>query len=103
MKRIRLVLMAAAVMVVMVVAAVPAIAQTAQEESKEAVVAKAEGESPKVVAEEAKEAQKAKAKEEAKKEMPKTGGMTVSGAALLALGAGALLVGGGLVVRRIAR
>ena len=103
MKRIRLVLMAAAVMVVMVVAAVPAIAQTAQEEAKEAVVAKAEGESPKVVAEEAKEAQKAKAKEEAKKDLPKSGGMTVSGVALLGLGAGALLVGGGLVVRRIAR
>ena len=100
MKRIGLVLMAAAVMVV---AAVPAIAQTAQEESKEAVVAKQEGEPPKVVAEEAKEAQKAKAKEEAKKDLPKSGGMTVSGAALLGLGAGALLVGGGLVVRRIAR
>ena len=36
-------------------------------------------------------------KAEAKAELPKTGG----GASLLALGAGALLVGGGLVARRI--
>jgi LPXTG-motif cell wall-anchored protein len=48
------------------------------------------------------EAKKQEAKkQEAKKELPKTGG---SGAApLLALGAGALLVTGGLLVRKIAR
>ena len=60
----------------------------------------------------AKQAQKA-AKAEAKaakaaqpsdkiKEMPKTGGVTIN-ASLLGLGAGALLVGGGLLVRRVTR
>ncbi len=44
---------------------------------------------------------KAEAKEE-KKELPKTGGSAGS-ASLLALGAGALLVGGGLIARRIIR
>ena len=43
----------------------------------------------------------AKAKEE-KKELPRTGGSAGS-ASLLALGAGALLVGGGLIARRIIR
>lgn len=42
----------------------------------------------------------AKAGAEAKKELPKTGG---SAASLFGLGAGALLVGGGLLVRRIVR
>ncbi len=57
----------------------------------------------------AKQAQKA-AKAEAKaaqpsdkmKEMPKTGGVPIN-ASLLGLGAGALLVGGGLLVRRVTR
>jgi LPXTG-motif cell wall-anchored protein len=39
-------------------------------------------------------------KKEEKKELPKTGGSTAS---LLALGAGALLVGGGLLARRMAK
>jgi len=41
-------------------------------------------------------------KAEEKKELPKTGGSAGS-ASLLALGAGALLVGGGLIARRIIR
>ncbi len=45
---------------------------------------------------------KAEAKAEEKKELPKTGGSAGS-ASLLALGAGALLVGGGLIVRRFTR
>ncbi|HVF01945.1 MAG TPA: LPXTG cell wall anchor domain-containing protein [Rubrobacteraceae bacterium] len=60
----------------------------------------------------AKQAQKA-AKAEAKaakaaqkgdkmKEMPKTGGVSIN-ASLLGLGAGALLVGSGLLVRKVAR
>jgi LPXTG-motif cell wall-anchored protein len=60
----------------------------------------------------AKQAQKA-AKAEAKaaktaqpsdkmKEMPKTGGVPIN-ASLLGLGAGALLVGGGLLVRKVTR
>ncbi len=45
---------------------------------------------------------KAEAKAEEKKELPKTGGGAGS-ASLLALGAGALLVGGGLIARRFTR
>jgi LPXTG-motif cell wall-anchored protein len=36
------------------------------------------------------------------KEMPKTGGVPIN-ASLLGLGAGALLVGGGLLVRKVTR
>jgi LPXTG-motif cell wall-anchored protein len=45
------------------------------------------------------EATKMEAKEEEKKELPKTGGN--GGTSLLGLGTGALLVGGGLLVRRL--
>ena len=50
-------------------------------------------------------AEKAKAKaEKAKaKEMPKTGGFDLHGAAFLGLGTAALLIGGGLLVRRARR
>ncbi len=43
-----------------------------------------------------------KEKKDKMKEMPKTGGLPVD-ASLLGLGAGALLVGGGLLVRKVAR
>ncbi len=47
---------------------------------------------------------KAEAKaEEKKKELPPTGGVGAGSVALLALGAGALLVGGGLIARRFTR
>ncbi len=61
--------------------------------------AEAKAEAPKAEA----KAGKAEAKAEAKaKELPKTGG--VAGAAsLVGLGAGALLVAGGLIARRITR
>ncbi len=61
------------------------------------VVAKAECPKPK---EEAKPAPKMEEKKEEKKELPKTGGGSAS---LFALGAGALLVAGGLLARRIVR
>ncbi len=61
--------------------------------------AKAKAEAPKAKAEEKKA--KAEAKKEEKKEMPKTGGL--GSASLLALGAGVLLVGGGLLMRRMVR
>ena len=62
--------------------------------------AKAGGTEAKAEAKAAKaEAKKAEAKKEEKKDLPKTGG--VGGASLLALGAGALLVGGGLLIRRM--
>jgi LPXTG-motif cell wall-anchored protein len=61
-----------------------------KEEKKEEVVVKAEaGE------------KKEEKKEEKKKELPKSGG--TGSASLLALGAGALLVGGGLLARRFVR
>ena len=69
-------------------------AKAAKAEAKAAKAeAKAKGEQKKA------EQKKAEAKKEEKKEMPKTGG--VGGASLLALGAGALLVGMGLLVRRM--
>ena len=43
-----------------------------------------------------------KEKKDKMKEMPKTGGLPVD-ASLLGLGAGALLVGGGLLVRKVTR
>ena len=60
---------------------------------------------PEKKAEEEKEAKKAQEEKEAKKaDMPKTGGIiTPYNAAFLALGASALLVAGGLLVRRLAR
>jgi chromatin segregation and condensation protein Rec8/ScpA/Scc1 (kleisin family) len=60
---------------------------------------------PEKKAEEEKEAKKAEEEKEAKKaDMPKTGGIiTPYNAAFLALGATALLVAGGLLVRRLAR
>src|SRR5918997_87328 len=59
------------------------------------VVAKSEAEKPK------KEEKKEEEKKEEKKELPKSGG--TGSASLLALGAGALLIGGGLLARRIIR
>ena len=60
---------------------------------------------PEKNAEEEKEAKKAEEEKEAKKaDMPKTGGIiTPYNAAFLALGASALLVAGGLLVRGLAR
>ena len=45
---------------------------------------------------------KEKEKKDKMKEMPKTGGIAVN-TAVLGLGAGALLVGGGLLVRKVTR
>jgi hypothetical protein len=128
MRRIALVLMAATFVVVMTVLATgPALAQDPEEEGKEAVEAKKEeGPQAPVAKEEEKEAEKgigdpaeekreatqappekkAEEEKEAKKaDMPKTGGViTPYNAAFLALGgATALLVAGGLLVRRLAR
>ena len=84
MKRIILVLTAALLLAAMTVAVAPAMAQ--EEKKKE---------------EEKKEEKKEK-KEEKKEEMPKTGGLPIN-ASLLGLGAGVLLVGGGLVAIRANR
>ena len=127
MRRIALVLMAAPFVVVTVLATGSAsLAQDPEEEKKESVEAKkGEGQEAPVAKEEEKEAQKgigdpaeekreatqappekkAEEEKEAKKaDMPKTGGIiTPYNAAFLALGATALLVAGGLLVRRLAR
>jgi uncharacterized membrane protein YfcA len=76
----RLMFLLAMLAVVLMVAAAPVVAQ---EEKK------------------GKEKEK-KEKKDKMKEMPKTGGLPVD-ASLLGLGAGALLVGGGLLVRKVTR
>ena len=128
MRRIALLLMAAIFGVVTMTATGPALAaasQDPQEEKKEAEeVIKEKGPESPAAKEELKEAAKgigdpkeekveaAKAPPEKKKEeekeakkaeMPKTGGITPENAAFLVLGASALLVGCGLLVRRVAR
>jgi opacity protein-like surface antigen len=81
MKRIILVLTAALLLAAMTVAVAPAMAQENKEESK---------------MEEKKED-----KDKMKEDLPKSGGFPIN-ATLLGLGAGVLLVGGGLVAVRIA-
>jgi LPXTG-motif cell wall-anchored protein len=77
----------------------PSTSSECTQEIKQAAAAKA---APKAEAKaEAKAAPKAEAKAEAK-ELPKTGGVAGT-ASLLGLGAGALLVAGGLLARRIFR
>ncbi len=90
MKRIILLLTAALIMAAMTVAVAPAMAQ--EEKKKE---------------EEKKEEKKDKMEEKKdekkdEKDLPKSGGLPVS-ASILGLGAGALLVGGGLVALRATR
>ena len=76
----------------------------AKEELKEAAKGKGDPKEEKVEAAKAPPEKKKEEEKEAKKAaMPKTGGITPDNAAFLVLGATALLVGGGLLVRRIAR
>ena len=95
MKRIILLLTAALIMTAMTVAVAPAMAQEKKEEEK-----KEEEKKDDKMKEEKKEEKKDEKKEE--KDLPKSGGLPVS-ASLLGLGAGALLVGGGLVAIRTTR
>jgi LPXTG-motif cell wall-anchored protein len=95
------VLMVAAVMVAIAATAGPAMAQDPKAERK------AERKAAKQAAKQAKRAQNPGAKNpgaqnpEAQKHLPATGGISAGSVALL--GTGALLVGGGLVVRRAVR
>ncbi|MDQ3286591.1 MAG: LPXTG cell wall anchor domain-containing protein [Actinomycetota bacterium] len=95
------VLMVAAVMVAIAATAGPAMAQDPKAERK------AERKAAKQAAKQAKRAQNPGAKNpgaqnpEAQKQLPATGGISAGSVALL--GTGALLVGGGLVVRRAVR
>ena len=86
MKRIILVLTAALLLAVMTVAVAPAMAQEQKKEETKT--------------EEKKGEDKDKSKDE--KDLPKSGGVTVNGS-LLGLGAGVLLVGGGLVALKVVR
>ena len=90
MRRMILTLTAALILAAMMVVAVPAMAQETKEETK--MEEKDKG----------KEGEKDKMKEDEKKDLPQSGGMSVD-AALLGLAAGTLLVGGGLVARRVIR
>ena len=123
MKRIALILTLAAIFAVVTVATAPGIAvaqpddpaKVEEEEAKAAEkIAKEEEEEAKKTGDpkEKEEAKKAKevakeekkeAEEKKKKEMPKSGGIDLSGAAFLGLGTAALLIGGGLLVRRTRR
>lgn len=82
---------------VLLAAAAPGMAQD-DKAAKQAQ--KAEKQAQKAAKAEAKAAQPKPS--EKMKEMPKTGGIPIS-ASLLGLGAGALLVGGGLLVRKATR
>jgi LPXTG-motif cell wall-anchored protein len=95
------VLMVAAVMVAIAATAGPAMAQDPKAERK------AERKAAKQAAKQAKRAQNPGAKNpgaqnpDVQKQLPATGGISAGSVALL--GTGALLVGGGLVVRRAVR
>ena len=86
MKRIILVLTAALLLAAMTVAVAPAMAQDEKKDEK---------------TEEKKDESKDKDKDK-DKDLPKSGGLPVN-ASLLGLGAGVLLVGGGLFAVRVAR
>ena len=94
MRKLMLLLAMLAMVVVVTSVAAPAMAQDPKAEKQ---AQKAEKQAQKVQ----KQAQKAGAKDQMK-EMPKTGGVPVN-TALLGLGASAMLVGGGLLVRRVTR
>jgi LPXTG-motif cell wall-anchored protein len=84
--------------------AAPKAVPASKSEAKAATTKAEEKKAEEKKAEEQKAAEEKKAeakKAEAKKELPKTGGSGVS--SLFALGAGALLVGGGLLARRIVK
>ena len=91
MRKLILLLAMLAMVVVVTSVAAPAMAQDPKAEKQ---AAKAEKQAAKV--------QKQAGAKDQMKEMPKTGGVPVN-AALLGLGACAMLVGGGLLVRRVTR
>ena len=91
MRKLILLLAMLAMVVVVTSVAAPAMAQDPKAEKQ---AAKAEKQAAK--------AEKQAGAKDQMKEMPKTGGVPVN-AALLGLGACAMLVGGGLLVRRVTR
>jgi LPXTG-motif cell wall-anchored protein len=94
----KLVLLVAMLAMVLIAAAAPTMAQDDKAAKQAQKAAKQAQKSAKAEAKAAKAAQPS----DKMKEMPKTGGVPIN-ASLLGLGAGALLVGGGLLVRRVTR
>ena len=98
MRKLILLLAMLAMVVVVTSVATPAMAQDPKAEKQ---AAKAEKQAIKAQKQAAK-AQKAGAKNQMKEQLPKSGGVPVN-PALLGLGASAMLIGGGLLVRRVTR
>jgi LPXTG-motif cell wall-anchored protein len=94
----KLVLLVAMLAMVLIAAAAPTMAQDDKAAKQAQKAAKQAQKAAKAEAKAAKAAQPS----DKMKEMPKTGGVPIN-ASLLGLGAGALLVGGGLLVRRVTR
>jgi LPXTG-motif cell wall-anchored protein len=94
----KLMLLVAMLAMVLIAAAAPTMAQDDKAAKQAQKAAKQAQKAAKAEAKAAKAAQPS----DKIKEMPKTGGVTIN-ASLLGLGAGALLVGGGLLVRRVTR
>jgi LPXTG-motif cell wall-anchored protein len=94
----KLVLLVAMLAMVLIAAAAPTMAQDDKAAKQAQKAAKQAQKAAKADAKAAKAAQPS----DKMKEMPKTGGVPIN-ASLLGLGAGALLVGGGLLVRRVTR
>ena len=92
-------------MIAAVIVAIGATAGPAMAQAEDKAAARAAKKADRQAARAAKQAQKAQnpgaQKAEAQKQLPATGGISAGGVALL--GTGALLVGGGLVVRRAVR
>ena len=93
-----------AMVVVVTSVATPAMAQDPKAEKQAAKAAKAAKAERKAVRaqKQAAKAEKAGAKNQMKEQLPKSGGVPVN-PALLGLGASAMLIGGGLLVRRVTR
>jgi LPXTG-motif cell wall-anchored protein len=94
----KLMLLVAMLAMVLIAAATPTMAQDDKAAKQAQKAAKQAQKAAKAEAKAAKAAQPS----DKIKEMPKTGGVPIN-ASLLGLGAGALLVGGGLLVRRVTR
>ena len=101
MRKLILLLAMLAMVVVMTSVATPAMAQDPKAEKQAAKAAKAERKAVRAQKQAAK-AEKVGAKNQMKEQLPKSGGVPVN-PVLLGLGASAMLVGGGLLVRRVTR
>jgi LPXTG-motif cell wall-anchored protein len=99
-RRIIVILTAASVVAAMMVITVPAMAQTGP--TSVAILVQQDKEKDKTDQKSKTEQDKGKT-DEKDKNLPKSGGIPVANVALLGMGAAVLLVGGGLLVRKIVR